>query len=630
MESSRVISSISVDNQLNKEILQFLKNYTYDEVSINSLLVSSYIFQKNITHIKNKTIENLLIDNNSLEYPILLSFIDLLKKDTKVFDFEYLLELFEFVISPSDKLINGAIYTPENIRKYITTQSFNELFNKPIDKIKIADIACGCGGFLIDASLELKQRTNKSFKKIFRENIFGLDIQPYSIERTKILLSLLAITQGEDEKEFQFNLYSADSLEFEWLQEDEQIKKNGGFDLILGNPPYVCSRNMDDNTKELMKKWSTCKTGHPDLYIPFFQIGYELLTDNGILGFITVNTFMHSVNGRAIREYFSENKVLLKIIDFKDEQIFKSRMTYTCICLLEKKESEFICYSSTKEANLQDISKIEFNKDSYESLDTQRGWSLKNSELVTKLESIGTAFGKIYNTKSGIATLKNHVYIFKPVKEDLKYFYIDNEIKIEKEICKDIINSNKLTKSSTIEELKEKIIFPYTHDDNNQAIIIEEQKFSQEFPNTYEYLLTKKELLATRDKGNGKYPVWYAFGRTQSLEKVKSKLFFPQLVKKGFKAVLNDDENLYFYNGMAAYTKEKKALKILQKLLVSDIAWSYIENKSKHYASGYFGLGKNYLKDFGIYDFNEADIDFIINTSDKALLNNFFTEKYLH
>ena len=612
---------------MNKEILNFLRNYTDDVASINSLLISSFLYQKNIFNIKNKTIKKLLIDSDSFEYVTLITFIDLLKKDTRVFDFEYLLELFEFVISPSDKLINGAIYTPKNIREYITKQSFNELKYKQTEQIKIADIACGCGGFLIDASLQLKQQTNKSFKEIFQENIFGVDIQEYSIARTKILLSLLAITHIEDEEEFQFNLYTADSLEFEWLKEDEQIKKNKGFDLILGNPPYVCSRNMDDNTKELMKKWSTCKTGHPDLYIPFFQIGYELLTNNGILGFITVNTFMHSVNGRAIREYFDENKVLLKIIDFKDEQIFKSRMTYTCICILEKKESDFIYYTSSKEINLQDISKLEFNKDSYGNLDTQKGWSLKNSELVNKLESIGTSFGKIYNTKSGIATLKNNVYIFKAIKEDDKYFYMSDGTEIEREICKEVINTNQLNTSIDINSLKEKIIFPYNYN-QNQAVIIEEDVFSKQFPKAYKYLLTKKDILATRDKGNGKYPVWYAFGRTQSLEKIKYKLFFPQLVKKGFKAVINADENLYFYNGMAAYAENEKSLKILEKLLVSDVMWSYIENKSKHYASGYFGLGKNYLKNFGICDFTDDEIDCLLNERDLMKLNDFLNNKY--
>lgn len=615
---------------MNQQVFNYLKKYNHEISSINRFLISTYVYIKDINIEKNKTILDLLIkEKDEEEYKFLEQFMLLVKKVEENFNYEELLELFEFVISPSDKLINGAIYTPKNIREYITKQSFNELQNKQTEQIKIADIACGCGGFLIDASLELKQRTNKSFKRIFQENIFGIDIQEYSIERTKILLSLLAITYGEDEEEFQFNLYKADSLEFEWLKEDQQIKRNNGFDLILGNPPYVCSRNMDEKTKELMQKWSTCKTGHPDLYIPFFQIGYELLTPNGILGFITVNTFMHSVNGRAIREYFSENKVLLKIIDFKDEQIFKSRMTYTCICILEKKQSEFIYYTSSKEINLQDISKLKFNKDSYKNLDTQKGWSLKNSNLVNKLESIGTSFGKIYNTKSGIATLKNNVYIFKSINEDKnsKYFYMSDGTEIEKEVCKEVVNTNQLNTCNDIDSLKEKIIFPYTYN-QNQAVIIEEDLFSKQFPKAYKYLLTKKDILATRDKGNGKYPIWYAFGRTQSLEKVKYKLFFPQLVKKGFKAVVNDEENLYFYNGMAAYAEDKESLKILEKLLVSDVMWSYIENKSKHYASGYFGLGKNYLKDFGIYDFSDEEKEYIINEKDTTKLNEFFNSLY--
>ena len=612
---------------MNQQILNFLKTYSTGIIEINQLLVSSFLYQNDIKVEKNLFLKQYLISKNSEKYQKVFNFLSHFQ-NTESFPFELLVELFEFVISPSDKLINGAIYTPKNIREYITKQSFNELQNKQVEQIKIADISCGCGGFLINASLELKERTNKSFKKIFQENIFGIDIQEYSVERTKILLSLLAITHGEDEKEFQFNLYQGDSLEFEWLKEDNQIKKNKGFDLILGNPPYVCSRNMDDNTKELMKKWSTCKTGHPDLYIPFFQIGYELLTTNGILGFITVNTFMHSVNGRAIREYFNENKVLLKIIDFKDEQIFKSRMTYTCICILEKKQSKYIYYTCCKEINLQDISKLEFNKDSYENLDTHKGWSLKNSDLVNKLESIGTSFGNIYNTKSGIATLKNNVYIFKATREDDKYFYMPDGTEIEKDICKEVINTNQLNTCIDVDSLKEKIIFPYTYT-QNQAVIIDEGVFSKKFPKAYKYLLTKKDILATRDKGNGKYPVWYAFGRTQSLEKVKYKLFFPQLVKKGFKAIINNDENLYFYNGMAAYAENKISLRILEKLLVSDIMWSYIENKSKHYASGYFGLGKNYLKDFGIYEFVDDEIDFLLNESDSTKLNDFFNSKYI-
>ncbi len=553
--------------------------------------MSSFLLHKDKEIVNNILIKKMIISKNSDLYLVLKDFLFILDKYNQTLCFEPLLEVFEFVISPSDKLVNGAIYTPKKIRNYITRESFKQLNINNYKDIKVVDIACGCGGFLIDASKELKAKANKSYKKIFQENIYGVDIQKYSVERTEILLSLLAITEGEDEKEFIFNLYQGDSLIYDW----GKIR----FDLILGNPPYVCSRNMDNKTKDLMKNWSTCRTGHPDLYIPFFQIGYELLRENGILGYITVNSFINSVNGRAIREYFEQQKALLQIIDFGDEQIFQSRMTYTCLCFIQKNHEGFVSYTQEKSTKLRELNNLKFIEEKYEDLDSFKGWYLKDNIFVKKAESCGVPFGTIYDTKSGIATLKNNVYIFKPIKEDEKYYYKDDSSPIEKKVCKDIINSNKLAKYDNFNELIEKIIFPYKHDKNGKPIFIEKEEFQNLYPNAYKYLLTQKDLLATRDKGNGKYPDWYAFGRSQSLELRKEKLFFPQLVKKGFKTFYSEDENLYFYNGMCAYASKKDLLK-LQKIMKTERFWKYIENKAKHYASGYYGLGRNYLKDFGI------------------------------
>jgi len=576
---------------LNKEIFNFLKYYGTDVHEINKLLVSAFLIEKNILEIKNKKIQGLIIQKHELEYPKLLEFIKIIRKYNSSFCFEELLELFEFVISPSDKLVNGAIYTPKNIRNYITTQSFNTLQVLSFDSVKVVDIACGCGGFLIDASRELKAKINQPYKRIFQENIYGVDIQKYSVERTEILLSLLAITENEDEEEFDFNIYQGDSLKYNWKDEK--------FDLVLGNPPYVCSRNMDEETKKSMKEWSSCKTGHPDLYIPFFQIGYELLKENGILGYITVNSFIHSVNGRAIREYFHNKKAFFTIVDFGDEQIFKSRMTYTCLCFIQKSKYGLIRYKQIKSNMLKALNRLQFTEEKYINLDAFKGWHLKDNSFIAKIESRGKPFGDIYDTKSGIATLKNKVYIFKPIKEDENYYYKDENTPIEKEICKNIINSNKLAKYDDINKLIEKIIFPYRHDKDGKPIFIKRDEFIKKYPKAYKYLLTQKELLATRDKGKGKYPDWYAFGRSQSLEKRKEKLFFPQLVKKGFKTYYNEDENLYFYNGMCAYASKKELLK-LQDIMKNEEFWKYIENKAKHYASGYYGLGRNYLKDYGI------------------------------
>jgi len=578
---------------LNQEILKFL-NKIDDPLIVNRLLVSIFLIHKEKSIVKNNRINQLIISKQDVLYQTLQEFSDVLDKHKQQLCFEPLLELFEFVISPSDKLVNGAIYTPQDIRQYITKQAFNQLNERiEIKNIKTVDIACGCGGFLIDTSIEIKVKTGKSYKKIFQENIYGVDIQKYSVERTEILLSLLAISENEDEKEFKFNIHVGDTLQFDW----KQIK----FDMILGNPPYVCSRNMDDKTKALMKEWSTCKTGHPDLYIPFFQIGHKLLKENGILGYITVNSFINSVNGRAIREYFEERKAKLTIIDFGDEQIFKSRLTYTCLCFIEKGNSikATVSYTMQKQNELNNILDMKFNVLKYDFLDAQKGWNLKDNDFVKYIENRGIPFGEIYDTKSGIATLKNSVYIFRPIKEDDEYYYKNDDTPIEKEVCKDIINSNKLAKYDKFEELIEKIIFPYIHDEDGKPIFIKKDEFQVNYPKAYAYLFRHKELLATRDKGKGKYSDWYAFGRSQSLEKRKHKLFFPQLVKKGFKTYYSEDENLYFYNGMCAYASKEELIK-LQKIMSSKVFWKYVQNKAKHYASGYYGLGRNYLKDFGV------------------------------
>lgn len=624
-----IIRKYRFELTLNQQIFNFLKTYSTDITEVNQLLVSSFIHQRGLKVERNLFLKQYMISKNSDDYQKVFNFLTHFQKTehTKSFPFEALVEFFEFVISPSDKVINGAIYTPSNIREYITKQAFEDVKKRDFSQLKIADIACGCGGFLIDAAKQLHERTKKCFKDIYKENIFGLDIQEYSIERTKILLSLYAIEQGEDEEEFEFNLHAKDSLEFDWKKNDEQIRINDGFDMVLGNPPYVCSRNMDDRTKELLKNWSVCITGHPDLYIPFFQIGYELLAQGGILGYITVNTFIRSINGRAIRNYFSDNKVALKIIDFEGEQVFKARSTYTCIVFLTRNESYNLHYTVGSSENLTDDMLYKIYQ--YNQLDHFNGWSLKDSEFVAKCESIGKAFGSIYSTRSGIATLKNNVYMFTPIKETEYYYYIDENTPIEKGICKDIVNSNLLVRESTIDNIKEKIIFPYVYDNDIYPKPLDEETFKIGFPRTYEYLERHRDSLALRDKGKGKdYPIWYAFGRTQSLEKVKYKLFFPQLVRENFNSCISDDENLYFYNGMVAYSDDLIQLRILQKIFKTNIFWKYIENVSKNYNSNYYSLGKNYIKKFGIANFSAQEIEFLLKEFCQEDLDKFIFKKY--
>jgi hypothetical protein len=607
-----------------KDIFRYLKSYSTQPFEVDRLIVSAFLKINQLQVLENQYLLEYSINENQIdEHTNLIDFIEIINIEIAVFDIEKLIELFEFVISPSDRIINGAIYTPNDIRAYIVNQTLDNR-NINFQTIKIADISCGCSGFLYTAAKELRQRTGNTYASIFQNSIFGLDIQEYSVTRSKLLLILLALSEGEDIEEFHFNIYQGDSLIFNW---SEVVNDFQGFDVIVGNPPYVSARNLDDVAKKNVKLWEVCSTGNPDLYIPFFQIGYENLVHNGILGYITMNTFFKSLNGRALRKYFEDNGTAIRIIDFGTNQIFKSKSTYTCICFLEKIEQNFVEYYKSVAKELPNNREL-YNKVSFHNLDAKKGWNLNNNEIISRIEAIGNPFGKLYKTRHGIATLRNDLFIFKPVAEDEDFFYLQNGnlYPIEKGICKDILNSNKLSRSIDFDTVREKVLFPYN--DENKPKALEEEFLQDVFPEAYKYLKKKKQELANRDKGKGEYEKWFAFGRTQSLEKVENKLFFPKFSDQTPNYLLSNDINLLFYNGQAVIGHTEEEMLLAKKLMESRLFWYYIKTSSKPYTSNYYSLNGNYINNFGVCDFTNNEIDFILNENNKEILDAFFEERY--
>ena len=361
-----------------KNIFRYLKSYSTQPFEVDRLIVSAFLKINQLQVLENQYLLEYLIEGNLIdEQTNLNDFVGIINTEIAVFDIEKLIELFEFVISPSDRIVNGAIYTPSDIREYIISQSFRKVGNQLLNA-KIADISCGCSGFLYSAAKEIKKRTGNSYQTIFQNQIFGLDIQEYAVTRSKLLLSLLALSEGEDTEQFHFNIYQGDTLTFKWqdLYNDFQ-----GFEIIVGNPPYVSARNLDIEAKENVKLWEVCSTGNPDLYMPFFQIGYENLAPNGILGYITMNTFFKSLNGRALRKYFEDNRIAIRIIDFGTHQIFKSKSTYTCICFLENTEQNFVEYYKSESKELPTNRNL-YDKVNFRNLDAQKGWNLNNNEII--------------------------------------------------------------------------------------------------------------------------------------------------------------------------------------------------------------------------------------------------------
>jgi len=620
---------------INREITSYLANYSDNLSIVNKLIVEAYLQFNKIEVRKNINILSCLQGNDKKQ---IAEFINLVRLKIGKFDFEDLINLFEISIPTKDVTVNGAVYTPNYIKKFIVEETLKSLPNNNYNNILVADIACGTGAFLYSVAEKIKEETTKSYSDIFSENIYGLDISDYTIARAKILLSLLAISNGEDIEEFKFNLSVGNALDFDWKKSHTNFK---GFDVIVGNPPYVRAKNLSEETKLLLANWEVTKSGNPDLYIPFFEIGIKYLKPDGILSFITVNTFKRSVNARNLRDFFKTNQVDLKILDFGNAQVFDNKSTYTCIVIIQNRLSDVVKYQQVTPEDIFQNTIAEYSEIKYNSLNTNKGWVLNKPLIlntIDKIESTGIPLGEKFPIKNGLATLSNDVFIFKPVGEDERYFYLQNGKlhKIEKGICRDIIKPNKLKRESEIPQLMEQIIFPYHQDtiqsnlfefNPNKQVVFEEEYFQEKFPNAYEYLKGNKDQLLNRDKGKPKKYKWFEFGRTQALTDFGKKLLFPYMAGQPY-FVYTEQDNLLLYAGYAVYYDSERELKVLKRILESDVFWYYIKKTSKPYSGNYYALAKNYVKDFGVCDLNEHEKDYLLETESYNERNIFLLDKY--
>ena len=511
---------------------------------------------------------------------------------------------FECLVTENDKKNNGVVYTPPEIRRYISKEI---IVSEQVPRI--IDPACGCGAFLISASQILHERYGISYKEVYEKYIWGCDIDSHSIDKCKILLELLRFQVEGKACKCNYNLIVGNALE---LLSQEEF--GGKYDVVIGNPPYVRLKNIDEKIKKSIEKWDVV-SGNVDLYIPFYQLGIELLNEKGTLGYISPNTYLQSVNGRALRNYVRNSKCNLRIINFKETQKFADATHYTCITFIygdrrNNKIEYTVCEDDLDNCKYTtyDISQ---NPDNME-------WRFGNREIDQMVYQIEHQPDKLdnYNIRNGLATLCNELFFFDVVKETKQYYirvYDGKEYKIEKKICISIAKPNIMRNEMDLIQKGEKAIYPYV-----DGKIIPETDFEKKYPCAYSFLTEYKDKLLCRDKGKvDAYPAWYAYGRTQGMNNQGSKILIPYMADRGV-AIISQDYDLLFYCGYAAFSEDVNVLKILKIFIESDVFWFYIKMTSKPYSKGYMALAKNYIKNFGIPTLSEKEIKQLVQSESEA------------
>lgn len=343
-----------------------------------------------------------------------------------------------------------------------------------------------------------------------------------------------------------------------------------------------------------------------DLYMPFFEIGMELASEDGVLAYITSNTYLQSVNGRCLRNWMADGGMAVEITDFRDSQLFANVTCYTCVTLLRRDGRPGISY---RRAANPDTAAERFTFYAFDSFRADAPWRMRSPEidaLIGILEGTGRPLSE-YVIRNGLATLANDVFFFRAETEDGEFLtreYGGRGWQIERSLCRRVAKPNVIHNEEELKAKMEYAIFPYS-ERNGRFEIIEEEVLRRNYPRAYSFLCFCKKKLLNRDKGKCDYPAWYAYGRTQGMNCTGAKLLIPYIAGTGT-AVLSTDRNLLFYCGYALINDDVEELRYLKVFLESDAFWFYIYHTSKPYSKGFMAFAKNYITRFSIPQLDET------------------------
>lgn len=306
---------------------------------------------------------------------------------------------------PEVRKAGGVYYTPNYVVDYIVKNTVGKLIQgktpKQIEKIKIADPACGSGSFLIGAYQYLLDYhknyytengtktgkkdspttpegnlTSAEKKKILLNNIYGVDIDVNAVEVTKLSL-LLKCMEGETETSIaqqqklwherilptlDNNIKSGNSIidtdfylsqldfgdekkikPFNWQKGFPEVFKQGGFDAIIGNPPYLGGREWKEENGNVydyfLKKYKVAEYQF-DIYAIFWEAGIKLAKDSGFVGFITPNTWLNNQSNKKLRAYILDNTTIIQIVDYSKIKVFDQATVLPIVTVLEKNNNK--------------------------------------------------------------------------------------------------------------------------------------------------------------------------------------------------------------------------------------------------------------------------------------------------
>ncbi|MFN7400266.1 MAG: Eco57I restriction-modification methylase domain-containing protein [Sandaracinobacter sp.] len=490
--------------------------------------------------------------------------------------------------------------------------------------ITIVDPACGSGAFLITALRYLAAEFRRVLEARYRlkldasapddaaiaeailtRNLFGVDINPLSVEIAQLSLWLHTARAEQPLSSLNDTVKIGNSLvdlslhqrhqaaplspealtrirPFDWQAEFPQVFAQGGFDAVIGNPPYVKLQHFRQpyaETAEYLRDgvngelpYRSTQTGNFDLYLPFIERGLSLLNNGGRMGYIAPNLWPRLEYGEGLRKLVAEGRHLERWIDFRSHQVFEEATIYTAIQIYSKAPNDRILLAIRPDG---DLGKVDWADEGdalpYDELAADGGeWLLapaavrrliaRLTQTCRRLDDPAVTSGIIV----GIQTSADHIYHLDRLGRG-RYLYQGKtlggkkpapiEVDIEDGIMKPLVSGAE-AKRFIDPQVTTFLLFPYKLDENGARLWTQDEMQAQ-FPKAWAWLqshsaeLRARERWAdARDGQRGPFDdvEWYRFGRNQSIDKQEQpKIVVPRLVPS-LRLVIDAPGRLYCDN----------------------------------------------------------------------------------
>ena len=388
----------------------------------------------------------------------------------------------------------------------------------------------------------------------------------------------------------------------------EVWREKGGFDVVIGNPPYVRVQGIEKESKDVFKRLYSAATGKYDLYVLFLEKGDSIQNRNGNLVFINPNKFFNADYGVGLRNYYSRNKNVKAVIDFGDTQNFSTATTYTCIIQTTKSPNQIFSYHlwSPKTSNLRNI--VFTSRNHFE---IDKKWELLSNKKIKLFDQLKKGSERLIDCTDeifqGLISGGDKFFFLELIKEnehsyECKSLFDNRVCVLEKAITRKLLKG-KEAKAYKEPNIKYVTIYPYKSH-NGKTVLLSEIELKK-YPSTFEYLHSIKRELENRGSENMEYQSWYSMWNNREIDKFQSPKLLTQVLSGNPNFGVDKKGEYWFVGGGNAgvygiIPTNSKHLMFFSGLLNSEILAFYIAETSTKFRGGYFSFAKRFLADFPV------------------------------